>query len=220
MPPSRVASERSPRCAATRTAPGRLPTIHATCATSRPAISRSTITSACSRGRVAISVTEASVDRLSSAAAAVSCTASRSSSPHRPLAAPGAAHHACAYRSPAGVSSHARNRCSPPLKRARPRATSSHTSPATSSSPASTCRYRSNGGHHATAGRTPPHPSCRLPAARLGTPAPARRGHHVHLVYTVSESLVTENDADGISSRTDLCGVGSRHRAGGRSAGC
>src|SRR5262249_1152450 len=47
-----------------------------------------------------------------------------------------------------------------------------------------------------------------------GNSALAQRGHYAHLVYTASESLVTENDADGTSSRTDLCGVGSRHGAG------
>ena len=64
-------------------------TSSATWPTSRHAITRSTIISACSRGRVEISSSAASVDMFSSAVAAVSSPARRSRSPGSPVSTTG-----------------------------------------------------------------------------------------------------------------------------------
>ena len=135
-PSSRALRERSPRWVATRTAPGLLPTILATWATSSPATTRRMIISACSRGSVAMNARAASVDMPSRAFAAVSSGAGRS---RRSMSAVGRSGCLVWYRCRsitrrrATVKSQPRNSSSLPRNRGIRLATSSHTSLARSS---------------------------------------------------------------------------------------
>jgi hypothetical protein len=160
------ASRRSPRWEATRTAPGRRPTSRATDPTSRPAITRSMMTSACNGASWATNAKAAWVSRRSSTTSAGSGT----TGVRRSAASDAKAVRRRVRRRPSSiarrlavVNTHPRQAISSPRKPTSPCTTVIHVSAATSSStsPAITRRYRTRAGltsiqRHSNAASSPP----------------------------------------------------------------
>ena len=148
------ASLRSPRCAATLTAPGRRLTRRATDSTSRPAMTRKAMTSACNGASLATSANAASVSRhyrASWAALGAVCPIAS----ERPADSEEWTARCLARRRPsstarrlAAVNTQPRQAISSPRKRVSPRTTVTHASAATSSStsPETTRRYLTKAG--------------------------------------------------------------------------